>query len=447
MSDGAIASINRRIIPLIIFLLWLLAATDALTGWRPAIMAAAFVAIAVGLWAGATRRGYARFAVIVFGGSAFLMIARTGNWQAGLAGAENAARFVAFLGCLHLLRAIVQTSPSMPAVQESFIAFRLQAKRGALQLLSAIFSLPLAIGAISVIAPFVSREPDDEIRLDAASWAMRGLAFAVFFSPFTVAMGIVTASLPGIDLPLLMGAGFLLCAALMAIPHLIGQARLPRSLPKSFWLALWNVLLPVWLIVIANLTLVFAGGMSTVQAAILIVPVFALGVALLSPMLVPAAKGRGQTMTKMIRQTVASFDNEIAVFMSALCFAAGVTATPEVNALIHHATEVLGPAALIVVSLAGIALVSSLGLHMAVPTSVFLTLFGPSMPDALHLAALGLAGLLGWAYGTMSAMGSLAFLICANLFGVPARRLAFGHNMYFMQGVFVLYAAAVLIFL
>lgn len=446
-GEGAGRAIARQIVPPIIFLLWLLAAIETLTDWRLAISIAGILALILSLWAAATRSGYPRFAVLVFGGAGALMLARSEAWMVGLGALENASRFVAFLGCLHLLRAIVQSSPSLRTVQDSFIAFRPQAKRGALQLLGMLFSLPLAIGAISVIAPFVAREPDPEVRLDAAAWAMRGLSFAVFFSPFTVAMGIVGASLPGLDLPLLMGLGCLLSLVVLAIPHLIGQARLPRSLPASFWQALWAVLMPVFLIVVANITVIFGGGLSTVQAAILVVPVFAVAVALISPLLVPAAKGRGRAMAGMIRQTVGSFDNEIAVFVSALVFAAGVTATPEINAMSQQLVAALGPPAMIVATLLGIALFSSLGVHMVVPTTVLLTLFGPSMPDALHLALLALAGLLGWTFGTMSAMGSIAFLICANLFGVSARRLAFGQNLRFMLMLFAAYSAAILLLL
>ncbi|KZD12179.1 hypothetical protein [Oceanibaculum pacificum] len=429
----------------IMLLLWALAALEVASGWRAAGTLAGAVALLLALWGAVSRGGVPRLAAIVFGGTGFLLLWRSGAWGDGMAALEKAARFTAFVTCLHLLRTIVLTEPLLARVQDGFIALRPQAKNGALQILSTLFSLPLGIGAISVIAPFVTREEDPAARLEGASWTMRGMAHANLFSPFTVAMGMVASCLPLLDLPVQMGAGLALAVLMILATHALGQCRLPRHLPASFWRAFAGVMLPVTLIVAVNITAIFALGLTTVQSATLVVPASALVLAGIAALSGPALAGRGLVMARMIRQTAAGTDGETAVFVAALCFAAGVTATPEITEAIRRLAPVLGPEAMIVATLVGIAGVSSMGLHMVVPTTVLLTLFGPAMPDATHMTLLALAALIGWSFGAIASMGSISFLICAKLFEVPARRLAFGRNLRFMLALSAGFSAGVLL--
>lgn len=424
-------------IPAIVLLLWVLALVDTLTGWRPAMTLAAGLALLVTCWSALTRPGFSRTATLLFGGAACVLLARAGTWTDGLRAMESAARFLAFLACLYGLRSLVQTARALPQVQESFVAFRQQARRGALQLLAWVFALPLAMGAISVLVPFVAREQDPRLRADLAGWAMRGMSLTVLFSPFTIAMGVVSATLPAVNLLALIGSGFLLSLALVLSAYGLGHCRLPRHLPASFWRALRSVLAPVLLVVIANIGLILASDLTPVQSAIVVIPLFAALTGL-------AGRGRGTAMAKATRKALVGFDAEIAVFLSALLFAEAIRTTPEVAAFVGELAKDLGPSAMIVATLLAVGALSFFGLHMIVPTTVLLGLFGPAMPDATHLTLLGLAGLLGWAYGAMGAVGSIGFIACAKLFGVPARQLALGRNLRFSLVVGALLSAAVL---
>jgi hypothetical protein len=372
----------------------------------------------------------ARRMLALLGGAGLALAAVSEQWEAVLSGLDRAAGFAAFLACLYALRAIVQSSPALPTVQSAFVAFRPAARRGALQLLGLVFAVPLAIGAVSVIAPLVAREEDPARRRDIATWAMRGVGLALVCSPFTVAMGVVVSSL-GDALPVawLMLAGSSGVLLLAGIPFLLGQCRFPASLPGTFWRALWQVLLPVVLLIAANMTLVFAGGLTPVQAAVLLIPLIG--------GLVAARRG-ATARRQMLSTTLATwrrFDAEIAVFVGSLVFAAVVTAMPEVRGLVARLAGLLGPGALIGATVIGIAVPATLGIHMVMTATILLTAFGPFMPDLPHLVLLGLAGLLGWSFGSMSASGSIAFLAAVNMLGVPARSLAFGANFRFMAAV------------
>ena len=436
----------EQAIPLLVLIIWILAVAELVTGWRWPITIAAAMAAMIALWGAIVRGGFPRFAVIVFGGIGTLLIWRVGAWGDGLVGLERAARLTAFVTCLHGLRSIVQTAPRLAEVQDSLVAFRLQARRGAMQLLSFAFSVPLAIGAVSVIAPFLTRERDAETRQDLAVWGMRGMGIAIFFSPFTVAMGVAVAALPEVNLPLLMGMGFALALAVLAFPFLIGQCALPRQLTPRFWGALGAVLLPIVVIVVVNIATILTLGLTTVQSAIVVVPSSALVIALLAEVAGDRrTSGRGMAMFRLVRQVAVNFDMESAVFVAAMWFAAAITATPEVGQFVALLTPYLGPGAMIAVTLIVMISVVSAGVHMMVPMTVLLTLFGPHMPDPLHLALLALAGLIGWAFGALAAMGSISFLVCAKLFEVSARQLAYGTNLRLMLAIVALYSLGVLL--
>lgn len=436
----------ERAIPLLVLIIWILAVAELVTGWRWPITIAALMAVMIALRGAVARGGFPRFAVIVFGGVGTLLIWRVGAWGDGLVGLERAARLTAFVTCLHGLRSIVHTAPRLAEVQDGLTAFRLEARRGAMQLLSFVFSVPLAIGAISVIAPFLTRERDGETRQDLAIWGMRGMGVAIFFSPFTVAMGVAVAALPDLNLPLLMGMGFALALAVLAFPFLTGQCKLPRHLTPRFWGALGDVLLPIAIIVVVNIATILTLGLTTVQSAIVVVPASALVIALLAELAGGRrASGRGMAMFRLVRQVAVNFDMESAVFVAAMWFAAAITATPEVGQFVEMLTPYLGAGAMIAVTLIVMVSVVSAGVHMMVPMTVLLTLFGPHMPDPLHLALLALAGLVGWAFGALAAMGSISFLVCAKLFEVSARQLAYGTNLRLMLGIVVLYSLGVLL--
>lgn len=413
-----------------VFLLWAASAAEVLTGAEVFRHAAGAIAGLIALAALATSRGMARRMLALLGGAGLALAAATEAWASVLSGLDRAAGFAAFLACLYGLRAIVEASPSLPTVQSAFVAFRPAARRGALQLLGLVFAVPLAIGAVSVIAPLVAREENPAARQDIATWAMRGVGLALLCSPFTVAMGVAVSSL-GDALPVawLMLAGSSSVLLLAGIPFLLGQCRFPASLPGAFWRALWRVLLPVVLLIGANMVLVFAGGLTPVQAAVLLIPL--VGAAVAARRGAPARR----QMLGTILATCRRFDSEIAIFVGSLVFAAVVTAMPEVRGLVARLAGVLGPGALIGVTVIGIAVPATLGIHMVMTATILLTAFGPFMPDLPHLVLLGLAGLLGWSFGSMSASGSIAFLAAVNLLGVPVRALAFGANFRFMAVV------------
>lgn len=389
-----------------------------------------------------TRPGVNRGIFLVLFGAALALIAHSRHWGAIAEGLERAAMISAFLASLYVLRAVIQTAPHLGEVNASFTALSLRPRRGMVQLLGICFGVPLAVGAVSVIAPLATYQDHDmAAQEDIAGWSIRGIGLSVLFSPFTVAMGIVTASLgERLQLWRVLAIGLVLAGGLLALSFLAGRCRLPRELPARFWRALGWVLGPVLGLVALNLVLYLSVGLNPLQGATLFIPPLALCLALRRG---AAIRGR---MLRLTQGYWRDFDSEITIFTGALIFAVAVTSTPEVQEWVSMLAQGVGANALISLTVLAIAIPASLGLHMVVPATITLTLFGPVMPTELHVALLGIAALVGWAYGAMAALGSLAFLTACKAFAVSPAALARGENMRFMA-VFIGIACTLVLFL
>lgn len=434
MSRAAAAkSAWMKVLPGLVLLLWLLSATAALSGAVLPTRIAGGLALLISIGAVLNHSGFSRWIAVLLGGGGALVAFYRDDWPALLDGLGRAATFAAFLGCLYALRSFVQTAPQLREVQDAFVAFRPASRRGAVQFLGFLFSVPLAVGTVSVVAPLIARQKDQAVREETASWALRGMGLAVLFSPFTVAMGVVTSSL-GERLPfgVLLGSGFALAVLLMGFPHILGVCRIPRRLPRRFWEALARVLFPVLILIAANLSLVFLFGFTPPQATILLVPPLGATLALYR------GKAVRRQMTSITLDAWRRFDSEVAIFVGALVFASVITRVPEISEIVGQTVEMFGPGALIAIAMVGIAVPTALGLHMVVTVTILLTVFAPAMPDVLHLVLLGLSGLIGWAFGAMAALGSIGFLAATRIFDVSASRLALGSNFRFMVVVMLL---------
>ncbi len=422
-----------RLLPGLVVLLLLLAAWTSLSNMVLPGRIAGLLALVITVGAILRHKDFVRWIALFLGGSGVILAYLRDDWIAVLDGLARAAIFASFLACLYGLRSFVQSAPRLREVQDAFVAFRPASRRGAVQFLGLVFSVPLAVGTVSVVAPLIARQKEPQVREETASWALRGMGLAVLFSPFTVAMGVITTALgERLSFGLLIGSGFLLALTLAAVPHVLGICRFPRRLSPQFWQALGRVLLPVLLLIAANLTLVFSFGFSPPEATILLVPPMGL--------LLGWIRGAG-ARAQMISVTLDAwrrFDSEVSIFVGALVFASVITGVPEIASLVERVAGDFGPGALIAIAMVGIAVPTALGLHMVVTVTILLTVFAPAMPDSLHLVLLGLAGLLGWAFGAMAALGSIAFLAATRIFEVSAYRLALGSNFRFMTAVMLL---------
>ncbi|ASP23547.1 hypothetical protein ANTHELSMS3_04649 (plasmid) [Antarctobacter heliothermus] len=420
--------------------LWVCVALAVLTGLTAAWIVAGTINVAVAFLGAVRHRGFPRVALFGFGSVALVLIFAAGDCQAAGAAVVNATVLVAFLACLFLLRTMIETAPGLPRVLAGFGAMTLHERRGGVQLLAWVFGLPLAVGATGIVVPLVRRETDTGDRVDLAEWAMRGVGLTVLYSPFTIAMAVVTSILAETRLVVLIGCGFLFSLALVTSSFLLAHARLPRRLGEEFWPAAAAVIAPVLGLVVVNISIIALSPLSPAQSGLLVIPACVLLAGLWT------GPGRIAKMAEATVDSLRGYDAETAVFLSALLFAAAIRMTPGIDEAVGRLLTGVGPGPLIAFTALAITTLAIFGLHMVVSTSVLLGLFAPVMPNGLHTVLLGMAALAGWGFGGMCGVGAVSFLTCARMFGVEARRLALGRNLRFIAAVYVLCGVAVLLF-
>lgn len=401
--------------------------SSLLFGFEWGNLIAASVAALIAAMALITTRGTPRKTLMIFGVLVAVLAFYTGNWQAVWSGIERAALFASFLASLFALSALVRLSSRLVLIQQTFDAQRDIHRAGVLQGLGMLFAIPLAVGAVGVLAPLISDRIQGKQRLIDASWAMRGMGLAVLFSPFTVAMGVaIESSSESLSIGGLMLTGLTLALGLVAISFWRGQCAWPTHLPHQFVTDLSLMLGPIVALVAVDLLIVFWAGYTPMQAAVITVVPCAVLMALI------LGKGAIKRVHDDVRHAWRYFDGEVAVFVASLCFAAIIAQMPEVNQWVAHFATITGPTALIVLTALLIVSFAMVGVHMVVTATLFVTVFSPLMQTEWQQIFLALAALLGWSFGTMVALGSLAFVAACKVLAVAPKQVAAGINMRFM---------------
>ncbi|MBZ0331010.1 hypothetical protein KZO25_11855 [Halomonas sp. ANAO-440] len=350
-----------------------------------------------------------------------------------LGGLRSAATFVAFLASLYVLRGIIQTSPALSTVQSGLDGLPHRSQYGTMQLLGFTFAVPLAVGAVGVIGPLVTRITEEASREISAAWALRGMGLAVFFSPFTVAMGTVMNALgERLALPLLLATGFITASICLTLPFMLGHCHFPTQLSRHFWQQTLRVFQPILLLVGAVLGLTYASHLSALESIALSVPVLSF--------IIMAIRGpqAGRKIFETAKNGWQNMSGEVTIFVAAMLFATALSSHPAVTEFFTQVADKVGPGLLITLTVLGVASMAMAGVHMLVTTTIFLTAFEPHMPGSVHLVMLGMAGLIGWGFGSMVAPGSPAFLLATRIFMVRRQRMAFGMNMRFMLTIILL---------
>lgn len=334
----------------------------------------------------------------------------------------------------------MRLSSRLEGIQQTFDQQPQADRAGVLQVLGLIFAVPLAVGAVGIISPLLSDRVQGDQRLIDASWAMRGMGLAVLFSPFTVAMGVaIESSVASLPIGTLMLLGLALALGLVAVSFVRGQCVWPSQLTRQF---LWDLALmlgPVLLLIVINLTFVFAVGFTPMQAA---------AVTLIPCVSLFALVRRHGALTKTVqevRHCWRYFDGEIAIFVASLCFASALSSIAEVNQLVGAFAAQTGPTALIILTAVLIVGFALIGVHMVVTATLFVTVFSPLMQTDWQLVLLALAALLGWSFGTMVALGSLAYVAACKVLGVSTKQMAVGINLRFMSLSVSFFAVLVLL--
>jgi hypothetical protein len=249
----------------------------------------------------------------------------------------------------------------------------------------------------------------------------------------------IESSTDSLSIGWLMLTGLALALGLIGVSFWRGDCALPTQLPRQFVTDLALMLGPVVALVAVDLLIVFWVGYTPMQAAVITVIPCTVALALFM------GKGAISRVHLDVRHAWRFFDGEVAVFVASLCFASIIAQIPAVNQWVAEFAAVTGPTALIVLTALLIVGFAMVGVHMVVTATLFVTVFSPLMQTEWQQIFLALAALLGWSFGTMVALGSLAFVAACKVLAVVPRQVAEGINLRFMALAVVFFSVSAVI--
>ncbi|WGF89584.1 hypothetical protein [Marinivivus vitaminiproducens] len=357
---------------------------------------------------------------LVFGG-AFADVAE---------GLRQASLIAAFLLTLQFMRATVEAHPGLPEMRRRFTALPRRERGGGVLMTTHLLGTVLTIGSLAVIAPLVREAaPDDRKRI--AELGMRGLSMVVVWSPFTVATAIVSAYAPDMPFWRVAAGGLTVVVIAFAASVVLGEARLsPATIRQVLAIVgpvFWPLMTGAGLVMLGTTVL----GLSALQATVTIMLLFCLSWCLVM--------GRG-TLRRVSIATSRSMTrilDDLTLFTFALVLASVLTHSPSFRASVEG---LIGTGTPSYASFVGgtllTAFVPMLGIHMIVPGALVFALLLPGLDhDVFSQWLLIVMVLVGWTFGSMLSMASLALMTASTLFQLPRVGLMFGRNFGFLSGL------------
>ena len=421
----------RQVMGWLVLVLWPLKLLLILTDWTILGMAGMGLLLLYLLLALVTISWGNRVLCLVLAAAALAVTFVDGN-LGGLADSiEGALVFMAFIPTAHFLRNVAKREPRVLYFRERFMDAPMAERPGWLLIGSNVLGSVLTAGSLAVLSPVYTARADATARRSGALAAVAGTALACVWSPFFVAMALISSFLPDVSLWQAILVGLFLSATGLAL----ALAMVGTPTPFKTTLAALRALLRFFpLVLVAGLCVVTLRGitpLSTLEAACLALPPLCLLLILL--------RGRSAAETvfglrRIARSTRREFDGiggEISVVSFAFILALVMRESPAVGATVAALgiTELPGFAILTAVA-CGTAVAAMLSIHPIVGTSVMLAIFSGGQAPVSDLALMG-AALLGWSSAAMLAYSGLLVIMATSMFDVRRDQLIFGRNMVF----------------
>jgi hypothetical protein len=349
-----------------------------------------------------------------------------GKPQLLMVGFDLAQIFGAFFPAVLLLRATAEVSPRLLQLQAGAGALSADQSRGWTLYGAHGLGAVLNVGALAVLAPVVSRDAGEARRLQLAQSAAHGVATAIMWSPFFVALAFTSQLVPQAPLwqSMLIGLG----AGLMglALSHRMFMRELSVGSLLHAIGHLRPLLAPMTVMIGAVLACTVLLQMSGLQAVSVALPVLcALYLAVRGAQAARTAWGRAFT-------SFGRLSDELLIVVGAMLLGAVVTALPPVVALAGSMTpSALTGAPLVVVMVVALVALGQLGLHPMVGVSIFVPVFATGT-FGISPPLLVAAAVFSWALSASVAIWTLPVAVAATSFDVPVARLYTRRALTFM---------------
>lgn len=372
-------------------------------------------------------RGQLQILCFLLGVVAIGLAAWLDGWVALWRGIETAVIFSAFFGTLTLMRATADLRPEIARARTLVEPLGANERTSGLLVGTNVLGTALIVGVMAIFAPIVGHDSPYETRKAAAEACQRGMCLACLWSPFWLAMAISTEHLPDVPLWQIMAFGICLCGLGLVVAQLIYT-------PDVGMLGLWRalkafspVLPPVAIASAAVLGLKAVTPLTTLQCLVIGIPVICL--------LSLALQGQDHLLraTTQAGRGISAVRGEIALLSFAFALGEVLEQGLQAGGVGDQITALAPPPSVVIATVViGMTLLGLAGIHQVVTATVMLVLFG-TLPLGVSDLALMQAGLLGWAFTSMTGLSAVSVASASTMFNVPLERVAYGPNIRFVM--------------
>jgi hypothetical protein len=334
-----------------------------------------------------------------------------------LRGFERAQIFGAFFPSVLLLRATVESSPRLDSLRKGVGGLNpLEACTWTLYGAHALGAV-LNVGALAILAPVVTHGVSDDERIALASSGARGIATAILWSPFFVAMAFSSQLVPAATLwkTMLLGLGLAIIG--LALSWLVYTRELrPSQFLRSVH-ELRRLLGPTAVLVGAVVACNVLFGFSGLQAVALALPLLC-GIYLVVRGPAVAAAASRRAMVSFSR-----LSDELLIVAGAMVLGVAIGSLPQVQAFTADVTPgVVSGAPLLIVMVVALVGLGQFGLHPMIGVSVLLPVIGAGS-FGIAPSVLVAAAVFSWGLSASVSVWTLPVAVSATTFGIPVRAL------------------------
>lgn len=345
-------------------------------------------------------------------------------------GLRQASLIAAFLLTLQFMRATVEAHPGLAEMRRRFTALPQRERGGGVLVTTHLLGTVLTIGSLAVIAPLVREAaPDDRRRI--AELGLRGLSMVVTWSPFTVATAIVAAYAPTMPFGWVAAGGIAVVVLSFTASASLGEVRISPATVRNVLAIIGPVFGPLMLGALLVVLATSVTRLSALQSTVGVMLPFCLAWCLVMP------RGTLRRVRIATSRSMTRILDDLTLFTLALVLAAVLTGSPAFGTLVASFIGTGTPSyASFVAGALLTALVPMLGVHMIVPAAIVFAVLLPGLAhDPFSQWLLIVLVLIGWTFGSMLSMASLALMTASTLFQLPRAGLMFGRNLLFLSSL------------
>jgi hypothetical protein len=340
-------------------------------------------------------------------------------------GLERSVLFAAFLPTLSLLRTTARGDARLENYRRRLDHVSSEARP--VWIVSGAFGLAsvLSVGSSAVFSSLIADNAPEKQRVAQARANICGASLAVIWSPFFVALAVVSDFLPDVPLLALMGSGVLISSVALI------TATKVYARDEPFWTllqavsALSGFALPIGAVTALVVAIRAVSPLSTIETMLLVLPVLCLGYLAVRGMM------RVWTARRDVWAAMTVMHDDVATVAAAMIFGTLLGATPLLESLVPVAALAVLPNFVIVaVCIATMALLGFLAVQPLVAGTLSLIAFTSIGADISELA-IGLSVLMGWSASSMLSISSLQVRVAAAQYNVRPEQLVIGRNLVF----------------